>query len=166
MSTRIRLRRAILLLTTAYLLPLSAAQNTGLDTCTSVHTFLSRGYNEPYPGRQGKLVQAICSGLGNSSCDYEDIVYNNAFGAEYCGAVVAGRRAGVAQITAYNRRCPDTKLVLSGYSQGAHVLGDILGSGGGGGGGGGEVFMQGCTTPKAAGIERDAAPGRMGKLSW
>ncbi|KAI1645113.1 carbohydrate esterase family 5 protein [Daldinia loculata] len=127
-----------------------AAQETGLDTCTDVHIFLSRGNNEPYPGRQGKLVQAICSGL--ESCDYEDIAFNNALAVEYCSAVEAGRKSGIAQITDYNKRCPDAKLVVSGYSQGAHVLGDILGGGGG-------VFFQGCTTPTVPGLDPNSAPG-------
>ncbi|KAI1398426.1 carbohydrate esterase family 5 protein [Hypoxylon fuscum] len=136
-----------------FFLALVTAQETGLDTCTDVHVFLARGNNEPYPGRQSKLVQAICSDLvGLASCDYEDVAFNNALEVEYCSAVEAGRKAGVAQITAYNKRCPDTKLVVSGYSQGGHVLGDILGGGGG-------VFFQSCTTPTAAGLDPDSAPG-------
>ncbi|KAI1377836.1 carbohydrate esterase family 5 protein [Hypoxylon crocopeplum] len=131
---------------------LAAAQESGLDTCTDVHIFLSRGNNEPYPGRQGKLVQAICSGLSN--CDYEDIAFDNALQTEYCSAIIAGGAAGISQITAYNERCPDTKLVVSGYSQGAQVVGDILGGGGG-------VFFQGCTTPATAGLDPNSAPGNM-----
>ncbi|KAI1459603.1 carbohydrate esterase family 5 protein [Annulohypoxylon moriforme] len=142
--------KRIVSLTTSLFLALVTAQETGSGTCTDTHIFLSRGNNEPYPGRQGKLAQAICSGL--SSCDYEDIVFDNALQTEYCGAVEAGRKAGVAQITAYNKKCPDTKLVVSGYSQGAHVLGDILGGGGG-------TFFQGCTTPAAAGLDSGSAPG-------
>ncbi|KAI1807470.1 carbohydrate esterase family 5 protein [Daldinia bambusicola] len=138
---------ALLLLSAAAV----AAQETGSGACTDVHIFLSRGNNEPYPGRQGKLVQAICAGL--ESCDYEDIAFNNALEVEYCGAVEEGRKAGVKQITAYNKRCPHAKLVVSGYSQGAQVVGDILGGGGG-------VFFQGCTTPTVPGLDPDSAPGR------
>ncbi|KAI1469060.1 carbohydrate esterase family 5 protein [Daldinia caldariorum] len=145
-------RRALLILSAA---AVALAQETGADACTDVHIFLSRGNNEPYPGRQGKLVQAICAGL--ESCDYEDVAFNNALEVEYCGAVEEGRKAGVEQITAYNKRCPRAKLVVSGYSQGAHVLGDILGGGGG-------VFFQGCTTPTTPGLDPDSAPGRAGKF--
>ncbi|KAI0114204.1 carbohydrate esterase family 5 protein [Hypoxylon sp. NC0597] len=144
--------RYVALLSVSIFSALVTAQETGLDTCTEVHVFFSRGNNEPYPGRQGKLIQAICSGL--TSCDYEDIVFNNALQTEYCGAVEAGRKAGIEQITAYNKRCPDTKLVVSGYSQGAQVLGDILGGGGG-------VFFQGCTTPTVPGLDPKSAPGNM-----
>ncbi|KAI4862348.1 carbohydrate esterase family 5 protein [Hypoxylon rubiginosum] len=137
--------------TAVYLLALFAsAQETGSGACADVHVFLSRGNNEPYPGRQGKLVQAVCSGL--DSCDYEDIAFDNALEVEYCSAIEAGRKAGIAQITAYHEKCPDAKLVVSGYSQGAHVVGDILGGGGG-------VFFQDCTTPTAAGLDPNSAPG-------
>ncbi|KAI0886542.1 carbohydrate esterase family 5 protein [Annulohypoxylon maeteangense] len=138
-------------LATSVFLALVTAQSTGSGTCTDTHIFLSRGNNEPYPGRQGKLVEAICSGL--SSCDYEDIAFDNALETEYCGAVEAGRKAGVAQITAYNKKCPDSQLVVSGYSQGAHVLGDILGGGGG-------TFFQDCTTPTTAGLGSGSAAGK------
>ncbi|KAI1139274.1 carbohydrate esterase family 5 protein [Hypoxylon sp. FL0543] len=144
------LRYVALLSVSIVLLALVTAQEAGPDTCAEVHVFLSRGHGEPYPGRQGKLVQAICS--GRASCDYEDIVFDNALRTEYCGAVEAGRRAGVAQITAYSKRCPHAKLVVSGYSQGAQVLGDILGGGGG-------VFLQGCTTPTVPGLDPKTAPG-------
>ncbi|KAI9170649.1 putative carboxylesterase Culp3 [Paramyrothecium foliicola] len=107
------------------------------ETCAEVHMFLSRGNNEPYPGRQGALVTAVCKGL--ESCDYEDIQMQNALSDEYCGAVSEGTANGVNQIIAYNKRCPNSKLVVTGFSQGAHVVGDIFGGGGG-------SFFQGCQT--------------------
>ncbi|KAI5921341.1 carbohydrate esterase family 5 protein [Camillea tinctor] len=143
---------AILSAAAALLPALTRAQSTGADTCTDVHTFLARGNNEPYPGRQGKLVDAICSAVGSSTCDYEDIVFDNALETEYCGAVEAGRVAGRNQIAAYHKKCPDTKLVISGYSQGAQVVGDILGGGGG-------TFFQGCTIDSSDGLDADSEPG-------
>ncbi|KAI1081032.1 carbohydrate esterase family 5 protein [Whalleya microplaca] len=131
---------------------ITTAQSTGTGSCTDVHIFLSRGNNEPYPGRQSKLVDGICSGL--SSCDYEDIAFDNALKTEYCSAVEAGRIAGTDQITAYNKKCPDAKLVVSGYSQGAQVVGDILGGGGG-------TFFQGCTIETSSGLDPNSAPGNM-----
>ncbi|KAG9827809.1 alpha/beta-hydrolase, partial [Aureobasidium melanogenum] len=94
-------------------------------SCRDVHIFLSKGWNEPYPGRQGKLAGAICYGL--NSCDYEDIQFYNANGSDYCTAVKEGDTNGINQMTAYAQKCPGSKLVLSGYSQGANVAGDILG---------------------------------------
>src|SRR4051812_39694879 len=112
--------------------------------CTSTHIFLAKGNNEPYPGRQGKLVNSICSGL--SSCDYEDILFYNPVDSPYCDSVFEGAANGISQITAYNKRCPNTNLVISGYSQGAHIVGDILGGGGG-------VFFQECVQGPNAGLD-------------
>ncbi|XMA15176.1 hypothetical protein WAI453_007967 [Rhynchosporium graminicola] len=130
------------------LLPLSLASQINTlssreeSPCTSTHIFLAKGNNEPYPGRQGTLVNAICSGL--ASCDYEDILFYNTFEAPYCDSVFEGAANGISQITAYNERCPDSNLVVSGYSQGAHIVGDILGGGGG-------IFFEGC-------VQGDNAP--------
>ncbi|KAK1700061.1 Alpha/Beta hydrolase protein [Colletotrichum godetiae] len=125
-------------------------QATGDANCQSVHVFLARGNNEPYPGRQGKLVTAICDGL--DSCDYEDIQFYNPLEAPYCQSIEEGAANGTAQITAYNKRCPDAKLVVSGYSQGGHVVGDVLGGGGG-------TFFQGCQQKANAGLDATTAPG-------
>lgn len=121
------------------------------ETCSDVHIFLAKGNNEPYPGRQGKLVSAICAGL--NSCDYEDIQMRNMLEDEYCGAVQEGAGNGVNQIVAYNKRCPDTKLVVSGYSQGAHVAGDIFGGGGG-------SFFNGCVAQSTPNLDINSAAGK------
>jgi len=115
-----------------------------------VHIFLAKGNNEPYPGRQGKLAGAICSGL--KSCDYEDIQFQNALEDPFCDSVTEGVKNGIKQITAYNKKCPDSKLVVSGYSQGGQVVGDILGGGGG-------VFFQNCVEPDLQGLNPKTLPG-------
>ncbi|KAF5241769.1 hypothetical protein FANTH_8985 [Fusarium anthophilum] len=120
------------------------------DDCKDVHIFLAKGNNEPYPGRQGKLAGAICSGL--KSCDYEDIQFQNALEDPFCDSVTEGVKNGIKQITAYNKKCPDSKLVVSGYSQGAQVVGDILGGGGG-------VFFQNCVEPDLQGLDPKTLPG-------
>ncbi|KAF5679298.1 acetylxylan esterase 2 [Fusarium circinatum] len=118
--------------------------------CKDVHIFLAKGNNEPYPGRQGKLAGAICSGL--KSCDYEDIQFQNALEDPFCDSVTEGVKNGIKQITAYNKKCPDSKLVVSGYSQGGQVVGDILGGGGG-------VFFQNCVEPDLQGLNPKTLPG-------
>ncbi|GKT85597.1 acetylxylan esterase precursor [Colletotrichum tofieldiae] len=139
-----------------YALPWASAasvterQATGASECRNVHIFLARGNNEPYPGRQGKLVTAICDGI--DSCDYEDIQFWNPLEAPYCQSIEEGAANGTAQITAYNKRCPDAKLVVSGYSQGGHVVGDVLGGGGG-------TFFQDCKQKSNAGLDATKAPG-------
>ena len=121
--------------------------------CSAVHIFLSKGWNEPYPGRQGKLAGAICSSI--DSCDYEDILFSNTPDDDYCGSVTEGNTNGVAQMTAYAERCPNSKLVLTGYSQGANVAGDILG-GGGGRFGNATVY---CEVGQTAGLDPETSPG-------
>ncbi|KAL2211135.1 alpha/beta-hydrolase [Sarocladium strictum] len=130
---------------------LVSAQRLAGSGCDDVHVFIAKGNNEPYPGRQGKLVSAICNGIEN--CDYEDIQFYNPLPAPYCQSVAEGARNGVSQITEYNRRCPDTKLVVSGYSQGGQVAGDILGGGGG-------VLFEDCQQPANAGIPASSAAGQ------
>lgn len=142
------------LLSAPLVLSSADALSTRAD-CDDVHVFLARGNNEPYPGRQGTLEAAICAGLDN--CGYEDIQFNNPLEAPYCGSVEEGAANGVSQITSYNKKCPDSKLVVSGYSQGAQVVGDVLGGGGG-------VFFQDCVQKNNAGLDPSKAPGNMSKL--
>ncbi|KAF5227289.1 hypothetical protein FAUST_11875 [Fusarium austroamericanum] len=116
--------------------------------CQNVHIFLARGTDEPYPGRQSSVVSAICSGL--PSCDYENINYPAGFNT-YCSSIYAGITGGLSQITTYANRCPNSKIVLSGYSQGAQLFGDILGGGGG--------QSLGCTQPSNPALNPANSPG-------
>jgi acetylxylan esterase len=129
---------------------------TRQDDCSDVHIFLAKGNNETEPGRQGKLVQAICSGL--DSCDYEDIHFDNRYETVFCDSLVEGARNGRAQLTDYAERCPDSQLVVSGYSQGAHVVGDILGGGGG-------IFFQNCSQTPNEPLDPSTSPGNKSKVT-
>lgn len=102
----------------------SKRQSTGSGTCSDVHIFLARGWNEGYPGRQQSLVDAACNGV--SSCDYEDITFDATNANGFPAAVEEGRSSGVSQINAYIQRCPDAKIALSGYSEGAVVVNNVL----------------------------------------
>lgn len=117
------------------------------SACQATHIFLARGYNEEYPGRQKVLVDAICSGLSSSECGYEDIIFDDMEGSVYGTAVHDGVTAGKSQVTAYAKDCPDAKLVLSGYSLGAHVVGDMLG------GNGGDFTMYQTVEPEVDGFD-------------
>ncbi|KAK6853677.1 acetylxylan esterase 2, partial [Apiospora arundinis] len=83
-------------------------------------------------------------------CGYEDIQYPATF-ENYCASAGAGVKNGIAQLTAYAKRCPSAKLVLTGYSQGGHVVGDILGGGGGN--------FQGCTQATTPALSPSSSPG-------
>lgn len=125
------------------------AQNT-CASCDDVHFFLARGNNEPYPGRQGMLVEATCDGL--SKCGYEDLYFSALFTDLYCQTAYDGTVAGHTQMTTYAEMCPNSKLILAGYSQGAQIATDIIG------GGGGESF-NGCVQPDTPPLDPTTSPG-------
>lgn len=100
-------------------------QSTGTGACTDLHMFIGRGWNEEYPGRNEKLISVVCGSV-NATCDYEDIIYDSTNPVDYTTSVEAGRVSGASQITAYNELCPNSTLVLSGYSEGANTVANIL----------------------------------------
>ncbi|CAN8096158.1 unnamed protein product [Discula destructiva] len=102
----------------------SKRQSTGTGTCTDLHMFIGRGWDEEYPGRNQNLINVICGLV--SSCDYEDLLYDSTNPVDYSTSVEAGRVSGVGQITTYNEKCPNASLVLSGYSECANTVANIL----------------------------------------
>ncbi|KAK5691497.1 hypothetical protein LTR97_011490 [Elasticomyces elasticus] len=128
--------------TSAYLLSAlvatAAAQGTTpaktYADCEDVVVFFSRGNDAPYhDDRVSGYISEICSkfeGL-NYSCDYIDIVFDATQGGDYCAQVAEGAANGISEITQFNARCPNTKIVINGYSQGGNVAGDVLGGPGG-----------------------------------
>ncbi|KAH0841233.1 carbohydrate esterase family 5 protein [Fonsecaea pedrosoi] len=118
--------------------------------CEDVHFFLARGNNEPYPGRQGDLVAATCDHVAN--CGYEDLIYSALYTDLSCQTTYDGTIAGFMQMTAYADRCPNSKLILAGYSQGAQIVTDILGGGGG-------VSFNGCIQPSTPPLDPTTSPG-------
>lgn len=102
--------------------------------CADVVVFMARGNDAPYhDGRTFPFVEATCGKFTaqGKSCDYIDIQYDVTLGADYCNQVAEGARNGISQITAFNQKCPCTHIVVNGYSEGAHVVGDVLGGPGG-----------------------------------
>lgn len=132
------------LIVTAY------ASNCSNIICDDVHFFLARGTNEPYPGRQGDLVAATCNGL--SSCGYEDLVYSSLNSDLACQSLYDGAIAGHIQMAAYASACPNSKLILSGFSKGAAIITSILGGGGG-------PSFNGCEEPATPAMDRTTKPG-------
>lgn len=145
---------AVLVASTAFVQAIAGELPKRQDSCSDVHIFLAKGNNETEPGRQGRLVEAICAGI--DSCDYEDILFDNRYETVFCESLVEGARNGRAQLTDYAERCPDSNLVVSGYSQGAHVVGDILGGGGG-------VFFQDCVQSPNPPLDPETSPGNKSK---
>lgn len=96
-------------------------------TCDPIHYIIARGTTEGYPGSLGSLVDILLAKYPDSH--YEDIVYP-ATQETTTDSYWEGLANGTQQIKSYADKCPDSKIVLMGYSQGALVVGDLLAGGG------------------------------------
>jgi hypothetical protein len=119
-------------------LPFALAQNVNQGpkttaACNDVAIFMARGNDAVYhDGRTKPFIDATCGkfqALGHS-CDYMDIVFDATLGVDFCPTIQSGAVNGVNQITQYNARCPNTLIVVNGYSQGSMVVGAALSGGG------------------------------------
>ncbi|KAF5853143.1 hypothetical protein GGP41_001700 [Bipolaris sorokiniana] len=100
--------------------------------CADAVIFMARGNNAPYhDSRTFPFVDATCGKLRaeGKTCDYIEVVFPK--GGDYCKQIGEGVRNGQSQITAFNKKCPCTHLILNGFSQGAWITGDILAGPGG-----------------------------------
>ncbi len=98
---------------------------TTAGSCTQVHIIATRASTErPGAGIIGSLVSAVqrasSQTVSTEATDYPARL--NPYGP----SVEAGVAALGRQISAQVAACPSTKIVLMGYSQGAHVIGDVL----------------------------------------
>lgn len=125
-------------LTTLALLPIlaSAGPITERQSCPKVHIFGARETTVPQGyGTSAGLVNSIASAYPGST--KEAIVYPACGGQSSCGGVSyensasQGTAAVVKAVTNLNQRCPDTKIVLVGYSQGGQIMDNALCGGAG-----------------------------------
>lgn len=111
-----------------------------------------------YPGHVIETVGKVCDALNTEenpkACGYEDVQYMaETGGKKRCISSHEGTINGAAQMKSYSEKCPDSHLILMGFSQGAGVLLDVLG------GGGGEIW--GCTQKPNPGMNITSVPGSM-----
>jgi acetylxylan esterase len=100
-------------------------------TCTPVQIITARASTEaPGEGITGALVTQIINSsaqtITRASVSYPATLNN------YNSSSLQGINALKTQLTAAVQNCPSQKIVLAGYSQGAHVVLDVLGGGQGG----------------------------------
>src|SRR5215831_278682 len=99
--------------------------------CAQVLIITARASTEsPGEGTTASLVSAIVNAsrqtVARASVSYPATLSN------YASSSAQGVSALKSQLTAAVQNCPSQKIVLAGYSQGAHVILDVLGGGGGG----------------------------------
>ncbi|KAF8068034.1 cutinase [Lyophyllum atratum] len=93
--------------------------------CAAVHVITARASTEaPGEGIIGAVVDRIVSG-STQTVSREAIVYPATL-TDYLNSEGQGVTAMKARLADKVSACPNTKIVLTGYSQGAHVTGDVL----------------------------------------
>lgn len=102
-----------------------------VDACAAVHIITTRASTEAAgEGITGALVDQIIDSsaqtITRASVSYPATLTN------YASSSLQGITALTSLLTAQVQNCPDQKIVLLGYSQGAHVTLDVLGGGQGG----------------------------------
>ncbi|KAK0627932.1 Alpha/Beta hydrolase protein, partial [Immersiella caudata] len=124
--------------------------------CNQVQIFTAVGHGETYPGVQRSITTAICRGIsscGVANIQYESVKKDNSYNG--CKAIVDGIAYGKRVIAEYAEKCPEAKIVVTGWSMGASVVGDMLA----GGGGPGKGAMASCTQETTPGMNPTTAPG-------
>lgn len=97
--------------------------------CAPVHIIVARASTEPAgEGMIGSLSRSIKTSIPGATS--EAVSYPAAL-APYGPSEIKGVAAAKAQLTAYVQKCPQSKMVLMGYSQGADVVGSVVCGGGG-----------------------------------
>lgn len=118
----------------------SAGAYSSTATCASVVQLVARGSNETAGtpsgnvyssgglGRMSGIASAVASGKSTSvrtaGLNYPATIGWG--GTAYLGSLNTGRDRLAAEIRRLASLCPSSKLVLIGYSQGAHVIGDVM----------------------------------------
>lgn len=127
--------------------------------CQPYHIFIARGTDEKSPGRQGNVTRLICDKLGRERCGWEglDFPAKSRFVGQkaWCESAEIGVKNGQTQLHTYAARCPESKLILLGYSQGASIVQDMLGGGGG-------HFWK-CDQASNRALDRQVSPGSNSK---
>ncbi|KAL8381888.1 hypothetical protein RB595_005911 [Gaeumannomyces hyphopodioides] len=128
-----RLSGALLAATGCCLLALPGASAQGspappppakINCMPGVHVIVARASEEaPGPGFLRKVAEDVVSKIPGS--DFVSVDYPAKL-SDYKASQKAGLVAMSALINDYTAACPDGKVVLMGYSQGAHIAADIV----------------------------------------
>ncbi|KAF8069329.1 cutinase [Lyophyllum atratum] len=94
------------------------------QSCADVTVYFARGTTEP--GTLGTIVgppfqSALTSALGSRTLEFVGIAYPATVAGFLAGGDPGGATTMANSVTAKAGACPNTKIVISGYSQGAQV---------------------------------------------
>jgi len=118
-------RAAQILFASLWLLEATVA--LGNVNCSSgVHVILARGTGEPQNSSLAGIVsRAIVATIPDSTAD--EVIYPANFTVNV--SLALGVANAQQQIKSYVAACPTSPIVLMGYSQGAQLIGNVLGGG-------------------------------------
>jgi cutinase len=124
LNSRLRARTIGSLAVAAWALPIAVSQTPAAtaDPCPDVEVVFARGTTEP-PGVGGTgqaFVDALRSQLGGRSLGVYAVDYPAS--REFDTSTPAGASDASGHIESMVANCPNTRLVLGGYSQGAGVI--------------------------------------------
>jgi len=106
------------------------AVSSSNSPCATVNIIVARASTEAQgDGVIGALAEEIQKGV-KATVSQQAVVYPAAL-TPYEPSVTAGDTAIKKQLEEEVSNCPGQKIVLLGYSQGAQIVGDVLGGGGG-----------------------------------
>ncbi len=110
--------------------PAGAVASSG-SGCAAVNIIAARATGEaPGAGIIGALVTLV-QNASKQTVSTASVNYPAAL-LTYANSTAQGDSALKSQLTSQEQSCPNQKQVLVGYSQGAQLVGDVLGGGGGG----------------------------------
>jgi cutinase len=111
----------------APLVALAAAPSASAAGCSPIEVVFARGTGQPAGlGREG---QAFVSALKNQVRGVNAYAVNYPASDDFIAGAAAGANDASAHIQGTVANCPDTKIVLGGYSQGAAVIDAITTAG-------------------------------------
>ncbi|KAI0889741.1 carbohydrate esterase family 5 protein [Annulohypoxylon maeteangense] len=93
--------------------------------CPNIHIIGARETTAP-PGFGSAQTVVDLIQKANNGATSESIVYPAAGGNSYASSVSAGVLAVANQTNTFNQKCPDSKIVVVGYSQGAQIVDDAF----------------------------------------
>ncbi|KAH7050065.1 acetylxylan esterase precursor [Macrophomina phaseolina] len=120
---------AALALLTGAALAAPVEDTTKRAACADVHVFGARETTaSPGFGSAGTVVNLILN--AHPGATSEAINYPAAGGNSYGTSVQAGTKAVAQQVEAYVKACPNSKIVMVGYSQGSQIMTNAFCNGG------------------------------------